>query len=56
VNAYIANTVARDHVDDLLASASAYRRVKEARQGRRSRRARPGHVSVAGQLAARIHG
>jgi hypothetical protein len=46
MNTYVANDIARDHVDSLVASAAAYRRVKEARQGRRLHRARPGHLTV----------
>ena len=56
MNTYVANTVARDHVDELLASASAYRRAKEARQGRRARRVGSGQAGAAGPLAARVHG
>ncbi|HEX3336156.1 MAG TPA: hypothetical protein VHS54_06825 [Jatrophihabitans sp.] len=46
MNTYVANNLARDHVDSLVASAAAYRRAKEARQGRRVYRAQPGHLTV----------
>lgn len=38
MNAFVDNTVARDHVDALVATAVASRRAKQARQARRARR------------------
>lgn len=39
MNAYVANSIARDHHDSLVAQANASRRAKEARLGRRAHRA-----------------
>lgn len=39
MNGYISDSIARDHVDSMLAAAAASRRAKAVRQERRSRRA-----------------
>lgn len=67
MNGYITDSVARDHVDTLLAGAAASRRAKEARRARRARReaakgetkantantARHGRAASVGHAAAR---
>jgi hypothetical protein len=50
MNAYLADRIAREHADALMADAAAHRRARRARQERKERRAatRTGTVSMSG--------